>query len=46
MHDFGRGFVHVFGRGFVRSFMRGFMRGFVRDFGQITGQSICHYSYA
>ena len=42
MHDFGRGFVHDFGRGFVR----GFMRGFVRDFGQITGQSICHYSYA
>ena len=42
MHDFGRGFVHDFGRGFVRSFMR----GFVRDFGQITGQSICHYSYA
>ena len=34
MHDFGRGFVHDFGRGFVR------------DFGQITGQSICHYSYA
>ena len=42
MHDFGRGFGHDFGRGFVRSFMR----GFVRDFGQITGQSICHYSYA
>lgn len=42
MHDFGRDFVHDFGRGFVRSFMR----GFVRDFGQITGQSICHYSYA
>ena len=34
MHDFGRDFVHDFGRGFVR------------DFGQITGQSICHYSYA
>ena len=42
MHDFGRDLVHDFGRGFVRSFMR----GFVRDFGQITGQSICHYSYA
>ena len=42
MHDFGRDFVRDFGRGFVRSFMR----GFVRDFGQITGQSICHYSYA
>ena len=42
MHDFGRDFVHDFGRDFVRSFMR----GFVRDFGQITGQSICHYSYA
>lgn len=42
MHDFGWDFVHDFGRGFVRSFMR----GFVRDFGQITGQSICHYSYA
>ena len=41
MHDFGRDFVHDFGRGFVRSFMR----GFVRDFGQITGQSICHYSH-
>ena len=34
MHDFGRDFVHDFGRDFVR------------DFGQITGQSICHYSYA
>ena len=42
MHDFGRDFVHDFGRDFVRNFMR----GFVRDFGQITGQSICHYSYA
>ena len=30
--------MHDFGRGFVRDF--------VRDFGQITGQSICHYSYA
>ncbi len=38
MHDFGRDFVHDFGRDFVRNFMRGF--------GQITGQSICHYSYA
>ena len=42
MHDFGWDFVHDFGRDFVRSFMR----DFVRDFGQITGQSICHYSYA
>ena len=42
MHDFGRGFM----RGFVRDFGRNFMRGFGRDFGQITGQSICHYSYA
>ena len=42
MHDFGWDFVHDFGRDFVRSFMR----GFVRDFGQITDQSICHYSYA
>ena len=42
MHDFGWDFVHDFGWDFVRSFMR----GFVRDFGQITGQSICHYSYA
>ena len=33
MHDFGWDFVHDFGRGFVRGF------------GQITGQSICHYSY-
>ena len=30
----------------MHDFGRGFVRGFVRDFGQITGQSICHYSYA
>ena len=46
MHDFGRDVGRSFMHDFVRDFGRSFMRGFVRDFGQITGQSICHYSYA